>query len=145
MCLRISTYSGRGTVKGGLDQNAHAIIYTGEKPPKKLPEEKRLTKDPIQVVPVGGHELEPLSRVNLAKVYPVEHNFKVLEVGRVIGGHLKRLLAYWQIETEKDFPREKDRFPNKRIGKAEQDMAPEYDQMATKVTLASVNENPLPS
>lgn len=115
MCLRVSTYDHLGTVRKGLDQNAHAIMYTGKTPPRTLPEEKMLTKDPIQVVPVGGNELEARSLVNLAKAYPVEHKVEVLEVGRVTGGHLKRLLAYWESELERDFPAKKG-FPAKRVG-----------------------------
>ena len=101
---RISTYGDRGTAKSLVEQSEHAIIYTGDKAPTKLPEEKNLTKDPMQVVPVGGHHLEDLSRVNFAKQYPVEHNVKVLEVGRVASHHLRLFLGYWQNETMRGFP-----------------------------------------
>jgi len=100
---RVSTYGDRGTAKKNVDQSEHAIIYTGNRIPKKLPEEKRLTKDPIQVVPVGEHQLEELSRINFAKAYPVEHNVKVLEVGAVASHHLRTFRRYWQNEMEKGF------------------------------------------
>jgi len=100
---RISTYGERGTTKKNVDQSEHAIIYTGNKAPNKLPEEKRLTKDPIQVVPVEEHRLEELSRINFAKAFPVEHNIKVLEVGKVASHHLRTFQRYWQNEMEKGF------------------------------------------
>lgn len=100
---RISTYGDWGTTKKNVDQSEHAIIYTGDKAPKKLSEEKRLTKDPIQVVPVGGHQLEELSRINFAKAYPVEHNVKVLEVGEVASYHLRTFRRYWKNQMEKGF------------------------------------------
>lgn len=102
---RISTYGDQGTTKGFVDQSEHTIIHTGENAPKKLPEEKKLNKDPIQVVPVPGHYLKELSRVNCAKSYPVEHNVKVAEVGNVTKSHTKLLVGYWQNETEKAFPK----------------------------------------
>lgn len=86
-----------------MDQSEHAIIYTGNEAPKRLPEEKRLTKDPIRVMAVGDHQLEELSRINFAKIYLVEHNIKVLEVGEVASNHLRTFLKYWQNETEKGF------------------------------------------
>lgn len=108
---RISTNGNRGTAKSLLDHREHSIIYTSEDPPSKLPEEKKLTKDPIHVVPFNGHLLEATSRVNFAKAYPVEHNVKVLEVGTVSKDHLRKFLGYWENETEKGFP-------SKRSGKA---------------------------
>lgn len=104
---RISTYSNRGTAKDLLDQSDHSIIYTSDEPPSKLPEEKKLTKDPIRVVPVDGHPLEAASRVNFAKAFPVEHNVKVLEVGTVSTHHLRKFLGYWENETKKGFPSER--------------------------------------
>lgn len=101
---RISTYGDRATAKNLVEQSEHSIIYTGDSAPHKLPEEKKLTKDPIRVVPVGEQQLEERSRVNFAKSYPIEHNVKVLEVGRVAKTHLRTLTAYWQNETEKGFP-----------------------------------------
>jgi len=132
-------------VKRGLDQNAHAIIYTGEKPPKKLPEEKRLTKDPIQVVPVGGHTLDALSRVDLAKGYPVEHTVEVLEVGSVSGGHLEKLVAYWKSEQERGFPAKEVYSPTEGSEKKSKTWLQKISKRPASSPLASVNENPSPS
>ena len=56
-----------------------------------------MNKDPIRIIPVDQSEkLDPLSRVNLAKRYPMEHNIKVKEVGMVDQAHLKKLKGYCQ-------------------------------------------------
>lgn len=101
----ISTYGGQGTAAKLADQSEHAIVYTGEKAPSRLPKEKKLTKDPIQVIPVNGQQLHETARVNCAKTYPVEHNVKVSELGMVTDHDIRLLVAYWQIETENYFPK----------------------------------------
>ncbi|MCJ1388259.1 hypothetical protein MMC18_001104 [Xylographa bjoerkii] len=96
-CLRISTHGGQATLKKGLDQRKHTIVYSSNQPPSKLPGEKRLNKDPIRINIVNMEEkLDDLSRVNLAKTYPVEHNVKVKKVGMVRLEDLKKLKAYWK-------------------------------------------------
>ena len=65
-----------------------------------------MNKDPIQVIPVSQeHELHPRSRVNFGMTFPVQHNVKVLEVGMVAPGDLRKFLGYYQNEAEKDFAR----------------------------------------
>ncbi|MCJ1318706.1 hypothetical protein MMC15_004036 [Xylographa vitiligo] len=96
-CLRISTHSGQATLKKGLDQKKHTIVYSGQAPPPKLPGEKKLNKDPIRVNIVNEEEkLDERSRINLAKTYSVEHNVKVKIVGTVKPEDLKKLQAYWK-------------------------------------------------
>ena len=102
-CSRISTNSGRGTVKPGLDQREHAIIYTGNEAPPKLAGETSIFKEPIRVSPVSPeHELDPRSRVNFNMTFPVQHNVKVMEVGIICPNDLRRFLGYYQNEAEKD-------------------------------------------
>ena len=105
MHSRISSNDNRGTAKALIDQSEHAIIYTGDRAPRRLSEEKKLIKDPIKVISVDGHQLEERSRVNFAQQYPIEHNVKVLEVGRVADRHLPMFLGYWQNEEQKGFPK----------------------------------------
>ncbi|CAF9940894.1 MAG: hypothetical protein HETSPECPRED_002670 [Heterodermia speciosa] len=100
MCLRITTHNGHGTVGKLIMQREHSIIYTGEEAPARLPEEKKLNKDPIQVIPVENAEpLDPLSRINYAKPYPIEHNVKVCEVGMVAPRDVRKINAYYQQES----------------------------------------------
>jgi hypothetical protein len=70
-------------------------VYTGSQAPPRLAGENRLNKDPIRICEIDPTEkLDPLSRVNLAKTYPIEHNIRVKEVGRVSQADLKKLLGY---------------------------------------------------
>jgi hypothetical protein len=79
----IHTYHGLATMKHGVKREDHAIIYTGDKRPKKIKGEK-LQLHPIQVIPrTPRDKLEEESRINYAKIYTVEHNVKVLFIGRV--------------------------------------------------------------
>ena len=112
---RITTHNGRGTVGKLIMQSEHSIIYTGREPPKRLPEEKKLNKDPIQVIPVHDSEpLDPLSRINYAKPYPIEHNVKVCEVGMVAQRDLRKILAYYRMESGYETEREPKREPERR-------------------------------
>ncbi|KAL8940319.1 MAG: hypothetical protein Q9216_002874 [Gyalolechia sp. 2 TL-2023] len=80
----IVTYRGQGAGKKGVDQNAHTIIYTGNRPPNKQESEQGMRKSPLRVVPVRADEkLDSMSRVNLGKTYTIEWNTKVKEIGDV--------------------------------------------------------------
>jgi len=43
-----------------------------------------------------GQKLDPMSRLNYKKIYTVEHNVKVMGVGRVTKESLAALLGYWR-------------------------------------------------
>ena len=93
----ITTYSGRATTKPGVDQSAHTIVYTDKKPPEKLEGEKRMNKDPLRITPRSPDEkLDPLSRINLGKVQPIQHNWKVREIGKVEEKCLPKLVKYYK-------------------------------------------------
>ncbi|KAL8753306.1 MAG: hypothetical protein Q9184_005460 [Pyrenodesmia sp. 2 TL-2023] len=97
LCIPISTYSGKGAGKKGVDQKAHAIIYTGSEPPEKLKTEVGMNKSPIRVVPSRPDEkLDSVSRVNMGKMFTVEWNTKVKDIGQVDKASLVKLLAYWK-------------------------------------------------
>jgi hypothetical protein len=45
---------------------------------------EKIIKNPIAVVPAGpDQKLHPKSRINFDKVHSIEHNVKVMHVGRV--------------------------------------------------------------
>ncbi|KAI4197150.1 MAG: hypothetical protein LQ346_003067 [Caloplaca aetnensis] len=97
LCIPILTYSGKGAGKKGVDQKAHAIIYTGGDPPERLATEVGMNKTPIRVIPSRADEkLDPVSRVNMGKMFTVEWNTKVKDIGLVDKSSLVRLLAYWR-------------------------------------------------
>ena len=99
---RISTNSGRGAGKAGLDQSEHAVIYTGNEP-AKLSTETKITKKAIQVIPVDEEqEFDPRSRVNFGMTFPVEHNVKVMSVGKIADHDHRQFMGYYKNELEKE-------------------------------------------
>lgn len=100
---QISTNGGQGAAKIGLKQGEHTIAYTSDVAPRPLLDEIYLTKDPIRINPVNQAEkLDEKSRINLCKVYPVEHNVKVCEVGMVASADIRKLTAYYKTGLRKD-------------------------------------------
>lgn len=80
----ILTYGNQGTAKSGVKAEYHAIIYTSYKPPKELDREPKLLKRPVRAVTEQKSErLRPESRVNYSKIYTVEHNVKVVFIGKI--------------------------------------------------------------
>ena len=71
------------------------MIYTDKRPPLRPGEkEKGLTRAAIRVEPASPrHQLDPLSRLNYAKLYTVEYNVKVWFVGSVNSKSEHHLIA----------------------------------------------------
>jgi hypothetical protein len=101
----IHTYRNRGVSKPGLLKWQHAIIYSTDEPPQprqdELPDLTRgelgMLGEPIRVNVLSKvNHLLPMSRINFAKVYTVEHNAKVFDVGQVAKEHLRLLRKYWE-------------------------------------------------
>lgn len=92
------SYGGRGTTKGGVRADDHAIIFT-EQQPVLIPGETKLSKHAIRVKPYSPqYKLEVASRLNYAKVYTVEYNVKVWFIGEVSkDSELKLLTSYKEI------------------------------------------------
>jgi hypothetical protein len=60
-------------------------------------EEKYLIKKRIAVEKASpDQKLDPMSRLNFKKIYTIEHNVKVMSVGRVVKDSLPALLGYWR-------------------------------------------------
>jgi len=73
-------------LKPGVHSEDHAVVYSSRKEgPYLLEGEKRLmSKLPIRIeVTSEAEKLDPLSRLNYAKLYTVEHNVKVFFIGQV--------------------------------------------------------------
>lgn len=95
----IATYGGQGAAKPGIDVKKHAIIYMQGARPHRQPGEPQMVKEPIEVEPYAAdRKLDRMSRVNFGKIYTVEHNVKVLPVGRITGEFERRLLEYTRSE-----------------------------------------------
>lgn len=81
-------------------QKEHAIAYTSDEPPGQLPGETQVTKS-IKINPINLLEkLDAASRINLTKLYPVEHNVKVFEVGMVTSDDIRKLRLYYKNALE---------------------------------------------
>jgi hypothetical protein len=95
----IHTYGGQATLKERLpDPENHAIIHTSSKPPPT----HRIGNDvedlqhvPIRVVPdesaLDENLLDPKSRLHYGKVYTVEKDVRILNIGMVHKGSLTDL------------------------------------------------------
>jgi hypothetical protein len=105
ICLPILTYGMQGVLKYGVHPEDHAVVYTGKKNGPYLlhGEEGLMTKDPIRIeMNTPSERLDPLSRLNFAKLYTVEHNVKVSFIGRVAKNYERALMVAYN-ETHPPF------------------------------------------
>jgi hypothetical protein len=102
-CSPIVTYKGQGTLKSGLSEaevRAHAVIYMVGTSSAAHPAEK-MVKQPIAVKPaVAEQKLHHMSRVNFDKIYTIEYNVKVMNVGKVVEDSMHNLLLYYGFENQ---------------------------------------------
>ncbi|KAF3053008.1 hypothetical protein E8E11_010719 [Didymella keratinophila] len=102
----ISTYKGCGTLKNGCDPREHAVVYnTGINPESCYldgEKDKGLYKEPIQVRPADqSSDLQPTSRIRFGKIYSIEWNVKVKDIGRVVAEDLSALKANYHEENNR--------------------------------------------
>lgn len=92
-CVAINTYGRQGTTKPGVAAGDHAAVYDNKKFSKPtLARGERLSRDAFPIiVEVTGENIDPMSRINFGRVYTVEHNVKVIKIGRIPNEHLDRL------------------------------------------------------
>jgi hypothetical protein len=86
VCIPILTYGYRGVLKHGVHPEDHAVVFSSKKEGFFIHEgeEGLMSKKPIRIeIKDASHKLDPSSRLNYAKVYTVEHNVRVLFIGRV--------------------------------------------------------------
>jgi hypothetical protein len=84
LCCPIQTYQKRGTTKSRINLENHAVVYVAGNEPKLLPEEESpgMGNFPI-VMEDKSVTIDQSSRLNFGKVYTVEHNIKVRNVGKI--------------------------------------------------------------
>ncbi|KAL5001327.1 hypothetical protein BDV10DRAFT_160449 [Aspergillus recurvatus] len=98
-CFAITTYNGRGVAKRGVDPDKHAIVYMRGTRPALGAGEPRMIKEPLEVSPESPDEhLDSMSRLNFSKIYTVEHNVKVLPIGKISSGSMTRFRQYARYE-----------------------------------------------
>lgn len=92
LCLPILTYGGQGATKPGVRASDHGIVYpANEDRPLEAPGES-LGKHALGVViEEPGETLDRMSRIDYGKVYTVQHNIKVMNVGRIENAHMRYL------------------------------------------------------
>jgi hypothetical protein len=99
-CVPITTYQGKGVAKPGLneeDRRAHAIVYIeGTSARPTAAEKGMMNKRPIAVhAAANDQKLDTMSRINFGKVHTIEHNVKVMNVGRISRDDLEDFKHYW--------------------------------------------------
>lgn len=94
ICCPIQTYRKQGTTKSRVNLENHAIVYAAGSEPKLLPQEQPPGMGAFPIT-LGDKSvtIDPSSRLNFGKVYTVEHNIKVRNVGKVEKESLPRLRA----------------------------------------------------
>ncbi|KAK1140563.1 hypothetical protein N8T08_010200 [Aspergillus melleus] len=94
-CFPVSTYSRKGVAKTGVDASKHAIIHMQGTEPQLGSGEPHMTKGPLEVAPASpDQKLDHMSRLNFGKIYTVEHNVKVLPVGKITERSMPRFQNY---------------------------------------------------
>ncbi|KAJ4383219.1 hypothetical protein N0V86_001263 [Didymella sp. IMI 355093] len=92
----------QGTFKNGCDPTEHAVIYNVGVHPDTcyfLGEKVRMTKAPIQVVPADSSaNLKKESRIRFGKIYSIEWNVKVKDIGMVCDVDLGTLVEHHNAE-----------------------------------------------
>jgi hypothetical protein len=105
MCLPIMTYGGQGTLKYGVHPEDHAPIYSSKREGPCILEGEAMTHRPIRVDVIDpSHKLDPMSRLNYAKIYTVEHNVKVWFIGQVANGLYEQKLVDAYNATHRPLP-----------------------------------------
>lgn len=86
----ISAYDGWGVAQSGVTKSDHSIVFTGEKVPSEHPletprrRERGMHPKPVQIVPNNPTDsLTPMSRINYAKVYTIDHGVRIKPFGKV--------------------------------------------------------------
>ncbi|KAG6355869.1 hypothetical protein INS49_015253 [Diaporthe citri] len=83
-CVPILTYGKLGCLKNGVKPHHHGIVFEKGQQPVRLPNEPVLRFEPICMEMNPGEHISEESRVNYSKLVTVEHNVKVLFVGRIL-------------------------------------------------------------
>lgn len=91
----IHTYSRQGTRKPGVHAKDHAVIHMAGTEPFIHPNETAMIKRPLEVEPASfGQTLHEMSRINFGKVHTIEHNIKVMPVGKITEESMPKFLGY---------------------------------------------------
>jgi hypothetical protein len=92
-CLPVTSYDGRGLRKIGINLDEHGLIYGGDKHSSRI---EGITKAALKVkLSKGAEKLKNPSLINYGRVYSVETNVKVKDVGDLDSDSKKLLRRYF--------------------------------------------------
>jgi hypothetical protein len=103
----INTYGGKGVSKRGVVKWHHAIAYSSRDEPAPRDDELPNVREQGTMM-VGVRiksrrkkdKLDPMSRIDFARMYTVEHNVKVYDFGEVHKDSMDRLVSQWLMVIE---------------------------------------------
>ncbi|KAF2030974.1 hypothetical protein EK21DRAFT_25172, partial [Setomelanomma holmii] len=107
----ITTYGGRGCLKPGCYPSEHTAVYLKGCTPQYLEGERErgMDKDPVAIEATDINEtMDPISRLRLGKVYSIECNVKVRDIGKVVPEDMGKLLHYHRQEMNNGFEPDDD-------------------------------------
>lgn len=107
-CAPIYTYEGKGSAKPVANNGQHCIIYTG-----RLTSGHENSRGPLPPIRVDSDypkaTLEPTSRLDLGKLYPIEYNIKVKPFGIVPPSSRQDLLDSFSRVWQRQLPPQDER------------------------------------
>lgn len=140
MLRPILTYGGQGTTKYGSHPEDHAVIYSSkEGGPQYLYNETKIIKKPIRCdIKQPEEKLDPASRLNYAKLYTVEHNVKVMFIGRVATKYEQQIVTDYNNThpslEDRPYSGEGDYSPDERLGAEGEDTGYSLDPSSVGFT-----------
>jgi hypothetical protein len=139
ICIPILTYGYQGVLKHGVHPETHAAVYSSAKGPSFLPGEDILMKKrPVKIdVKDPSEKLDPLSRLNYAKLYTVEHNVKVYFIGSVARKCEMDVAASFNAEHSPVGPRPYGHYPDSTVYRHAEGPAPDIYQAAPSIPTSS--------
>lgn len=88
--LPITTYGGRGVAKRGMKKSEHVVVYSENQLPAEDPGERpergeaAMRRETVRILTDRPTEsLDPMSRLDLARAYTIQHNIKARSFGMV--------------------------------------------------------------
>jgi hypothetical protein len=95
LCLPLNTYGHQGTEKDRIRAGDYAAVYPmGSEPNIGISE--KMSKKPLPIIIEDPKErIDPTSRLNFGQVYTIQHNLKVLKIGRIPDEYLTILNGYF--------------------------------------------------
>ncbi|KAH6711970.1 hypothetical protein BKA61DRAFT_675769 [Leptodontidium sp. MPI-SDFR-AT-0119] len=115
-CLPVTSYNVKGSKKKGINLNNHGLIYSSKEPP---PHVEGITKAPLRIIRAKrADKITNPTYINYGRVYTVETNVKVRDVG-VLDSESLRLLRtfYREVQMGDDDSDAPSRDRNPRLGR----------------------------